>query len=197
MKDLVSTVIPGVNAAIEQGYADPDRLAIMGQSYGSYCTLALIAQTKRFKAAIIMAAVLHPDLFAAYLEMNSDGSAGATGYYEHGQGNMGGTPWEYRNRYFENSLLFLFDQIETPVLIGQGEKDGRLIASDSIFVALRRLGKEAEYRIYENEGHVITRQPNVLDFWQRRLEFLAERLNLTLDEQGGIVFEGDSAKSRR
>ena len=35
MEDLMGTVLPGVNAAIDQGYADPDRLAVMGQSYGS------------------------------------------------------------------------------------------------------------------------------------------------------------------
>ncbi len=197
VKDLVSDVIPGVNAAIDQGFADPDRLAVMGQSYGSYCSLALISQTKRFKAAIITAAVVHPDLAAGYLEMDQDGSSEWLGYYEHGQGNMGGTPWEYRDRYLQNSLLYRFDQIETPLLIGQGAKDGRLFASDATFTALKRLGKEVEYRIYEGEGHVIQRKPNVIDFWNRRLEFLAEHLDLTLDEKGGIVFEGDRAKSRK
>lgn len=196
MTDLMRTVMPGVNAVIEQGYADPDRLAIMGQSYGSYCTLSIIAQTTRFKAAIITAAVLNPDLFADYLPMSPEGAGASTGYYEHGQGNMGGTPWQYPDRYRENSPLFLFDRVETPLLIGQGEKDGRLIASDTTFVALQRLGKEVEYRIYEGEGHVITQKPNVLDFWKRRLDFFAEHLNLTLDEKGGVVFEGDRAKSR-
>jgi len=188
--------MPGVNATIEQGYADPDRLAIMGQSYGSYCTLSIIAQTTRFKAAIITAAVLNPDLFADYLPMSPEGAGSSTGYYEHGQGNMGGTPWQYPERYRENSPLFLFDQVETPLLIGQGEKDGRLIASDTTFVALQRLGKEVEYRIYEGEGHVITQKPNVLDFWKRRLDFLAEHLDLTLDDSGAVVLEGDRAKSR-
>ena len=74
MTDLMRTVMPGVNAIIEQGYADPDRLAIMGQSYGSYCTLSIIAQTTRFKAAIITAAVLNPDLFADYLPMSPEGA---------------------------------------------------------------------------------------------------------------------------
>ena len=83
------------------------------------------------------------------------------------------------------------------MLIGQGEKDGRLIASDTTFVALQRLGKEVEYRIYEGEGHVITQKPNVLDFWKRRLEFLAEHLDLTLDDSGCVVFDGDRAKSRK
>lgn len=196
MTDLMRTVMPGVNAAIEQGYADPDRLAIMGQSYGSYCTLSIIAQTTRFKAAIITAAVLNPDLFADYLPMSPEGAGGSTGYYEHGQGNMGGTPWQYPDRYRENSPLFLFDQVDTPLLIGQGEKDGRLIASDTTFVALQRLGREVEYRIYEGEGHVISQKPNVLDFWKRRLDFLAEHLDLTLDDRGAVVLEGDRAKSR-
>ena len=196
MRDLANTVLPGVNAAIEQGYADPDRLAVMGQSYGSYSTLALICQTHRFKAAVITAAVLHPDLFAAYLEMNPDGSPGSTGYYEHGQGNMGGTPWDHADRYRDNSPVFLFDQIDTPLLIGQGAQDGRLIPSDAIFVGLRRLGKEVEYRIYENEGHVLNHKPNVLDFWKRRLEFLAQHLNLKLDTKGAVIFEGGRAKAR-
>jgi dipeptidyl aminopeptidase/acylaminoacyl peptidase len=188
MEDLVETVIPGVNAAIEQGYADPGRLAVMGQSYGSYSTLALICQTHRFKAAVITAAVLHPDLFAAYLEMDADGHAASTGYYEHGQGNMGGTPWEYEDRYRANSPIFSFDRIDTPLLIGQGADDGRLIPSDAVFVGLQ---------IYEHEGHVLTRRANVLDFWERRLEFLAQHLDVRLDEKGAVVYEGERAKSRR
>lgn len=179
MRDLMATVMPGVNATIEQGYADPDRLAIMGQSYGSYSTLAIITQTDRFDAAVITAAVLHPDLFADYL--------GSTGYYEQGQGNMGGSIWEVPDRYLENSPLFRFDEIDTPLLIGQGEDDGDLVPSEAIFRALERLEKPVEYRVYEGEGHVITRRANVIDFWQRRLEFLAEHLDLEVDGQGAIL----------
>ena len=191
MEDLMGTVMPGVNAAIDQGYADPDRLAVMGQSYGSYSVLALITQTARFKAAIITAAVLHPDLFADYLA-----SEGASGYYEKGQGNMKGTIWEQRDRYFRNSPLFLFDRIQTPLLIGQGENDAALTAPDAIFLGLQRLGKSAEYRLYEGEGHVISQRPNVLDFWKVRLNFLAENLDLTYDDKGRILFDADRARGR-
>jgi dipeptidyl aminopeptidase/acylaminoacyl peptidase len=55
MRDLADTVMPGVNRLIELGIADPDRLAVMGQSYGSYSVLALVTQTTRFKAAVITA----------------------------------------------------------------------------------------------------------------------------------------------
>ncbi len=110
---------------------------------------------------------------------------------------MHGTIWERRDQYFRNSPVFLFDRIETPLLIGQGQNDGRLIASDAIFAGLQRLGKGVEYRLYEGEGHVITQRPNVLDFWKRRLDFLAEHLDVTVDEKGKVVFEGDRAKSRK
>ncbi|HUP43696.1 MAG TPA: prolyl oligopeptidase family serine peptidase, partial [Thermoanaerobaculia bacterium] len=136
--------------------------------------------------------------FASYLYMRPDGTAGTIGYYETGQGGMEGSIWERRDRYFENSPLFLFDRIETPLLIGQGDRDiwAGLAASDAIFVALRRLGKAVEYRIYEGEEHVITRKPNVIDFWQRRLEFLDQHLDLTRDERGRVIFDGERARPR-
>lgn len=173
MADLFRTVMPAVDAAIEQGFADPERLAVMGQSYGSYSTLALITQTTRFRAAVITAAVLHPDLLADYFR--------SIGYYEEGQGNMGGSIWEHPQRYLDNSPLLLFDRIETPLLIGQGERDGNLVPSEAIFTALQRLGKPVEYRLYGGEGHVISGAANVLDFWRRRLDFLADHLNVELD----------------
>jgi dipeptidyl aminopeptidase/acylaminoacyl peptidase len=182
-RDLIDTVMPGVNAAIEAGYADPDRLAIMGQSYGSYNTLAMITQTTRFKAAVITAAVLHPDLVADYLA----GFGGGTGYYEQGQGNMGGSIWEYPERYRENSPIFGFDRIETPLLVGQGENDGDLVPSDAIYTALERLDKPVEVRVYQGEGHVITQRANVLDFWERRLDFLAEHLRLDVAANGAVT----------
>jgi dipeptidyl aminopeptidase/acylaminoacyl peptidase len=109
---------------------------------------------------------------------------------------MGATIWEQRDRYFSNSPLFLFDRIETPLLIGQGENDGDLEPAEAIFAALQRLGKTVEYRLYQSEGHVIRQAPNVIDFWNRRLEFLAQHLDLTLDDKGAIVMDGARARSR-
>ncbi len=195
MADLVSTVITGVNATIEQGFTDPERVAVMGQSYGSYCTLSLIAQTRRFKAAIITGAVLHPDLVADYLG-GLDYGATKNLYYEGGQNSMGGTPWQYPRRYLDNSPLYLFDKIETPLLIGQGEIDKPLSASKDIFSALSRLGKDVEYRIYRNEGHVFDHKADVIDFWHRRVEFLDEYLHISRDSNGNAIFDGDHARTQ-
>jgi dipeptidyl aminopeptidase/acylaminoacyl peptidase len=176
VEDILDAVIPAVDAAVAQGYSDPDRLAVMGQSYGSYAVLALIAHTHRFKAAVVTGVLLNPDLLASYLQMEPDGSTRWIGYLEQGQGDLGGSPWEFRDRYIENSPIYSFDKIMTPLLIGQGAEDGRLDGADAAFVALRRLGKAVEYRLYEGEGHVLLQKANIRDFWRRRLDFLAERL---------------------
>ncbi len=52
MEDLAATVMPGVDSVIALGLADPDRLALMGHSYGGYSVFAILVQTNRFKAAV-------------------------------------------------------------------------------------------------------------------------------------------------
>lgn len=190
IEDLTDAVVSAVDALISDGLVDAERLAIMGQSYGSYCVLGIITRTSRFKAAVITAAVLHPDLLAAYLELTPEGSAPNIEYLEGGQGAMGGSPWEFPDRYRENSPIYKLDRIETALLIGQGKEDiGQLSAADAIFVGLRRLGKSVEYRLYAHEEHVITKKSNVIDFWNRRLQFLAEHLNVALDREGRVAVE--------
>jgi dipeptidyl aminopeptidase/acylaminoacyl peptidase len=153
MLDLTKTVLPGINKVIEMGIADPDRLGIMGHSYGGYSTLALIVQTKRFKAAI--EACGPGDLLENYGAMNKDGTAFGISIDEAGQGLMEGTPWQLRDRYIENSPFFYLDRVETPLLIIHGGADNSVgpFLGDQLFVSLRRLGKSAEYVKYDGEEH--------------------------------------------
>ncbi len=151
MLDLAKTVLPGVSKVIEMGIADPARLGVMGHSYGGYSTLALIVQTNRFKAAVM--ADGYGDLIGSYGQMAKDGSAYGIGIQEHAQGLMGGSPWQYRDRYLQNSPIFYLDRLETPLLIVHGGSDTTVapFLGDQIFVGLRRLGKEVEYAKYEGE----------------------------------------------
>ena len=176
MADLAKTVLPGVNKVIEMGIADADRLGVMGHSYGGYSTLALIVQTKRFKAAV--AADGFGDLISAYGQMNRDGSAFSTSNQEHGQGALGGTPWEFRERYIENSPILYLDRVETPLLIVHGSED-RIVKpflGDELFVALRRLGKEVVYAKYEGEGHAPASHANRLDLFTRMIAWFDKYL---------------------
>jgi dipeptidyl aminopeptidase/acylaminoacyl peptidase len=153
MADLAKTVLPGVSKVVEMGIADPDRLGIAGHSYGGYSVLSLAVQSTRFKAAVEMDG--YGDIVSAYGAMNKDGAAFHTSVQEGGQGSMGGTPWQVRDKYIENSPFFYLDSVTTPLLIIHGSNDTTAapFLGDELFVGLRRLGKEVEYAKYDGEGH--------------------------------------------
>jgi dipeptidyl aminopeptidase/acylaminoacyl peptidase len=169
MLDLAKTVLPGVDKVVDMGIADPTRLGVMGHSYGGYSVLSLIVQTKSFKAAL--AADGFGDLMASYGQMNKDGSAFGQSGAESGQVLMGGTPWQFPERYIENSPVFYLDRVETPLLIVHGAADAIVLPflSDETFAGLRRLGKEVVYAKYEGEEHspLYWSYANQLDFCHR------------------------------
>jgi dipeptidyl aminopeptidase/acylaminoacyl peptidase len=159
--DLVAGVTAAVNKAIELGIADPDCLGVSGLSYGGYATIALITQTQRFKAAVMTAG--SANLISKYGQLSESGDGAS--WFETGQGLMGGSPWQYPRRYIENSPIFDLDRVTTPLLIVHGESDAAFLAEE-VFVGLRRLGREAEYRKYMGEGHIpATGRENVTDYW--------------------------------
>jgi dipeptidyl aminopeptidase/acylaminoacyl peptidase len=177
MRDLADTILPGVNKAIELGVADADRLGVMGQSFGGYSTLSLLVQTPRFKAAIMRAGL--GSLIGLYGEMRKDGSAYAIGVIEDGPiGMRGTTPWEFRERYIENSPIFYLDRVQTPLFIVHGTEDSTVapFLADEVFVGLRRLGKEALYAKYQGEGHGLRMYTNQVDYWYRAIEWFDKHL---------------------
>jgi dipeptidyl aminopeptidase/acylaminoacyl peptidase len=178
MLDLVKTVLPGINKVIESGFADPDRLGIIGHSNGGYGVLGLLVQTSRFKAAVEVSGMA--DLIASYGQMDADGSAFATSYLEHGLDGLGGTPWDVPARYTENSPIFYLDRVETPLLMVHGSNDTtvRPFLGDEIYVALRRLGKNVEYVKYADEPHspLYWTLPSQQDFCRRVIEWFHQYL---------------------
>jgi dipeptidyl aminopeptidase/acylaminoacyl peptidase len=168
--DLVSAVIPAVNKVVELGIADPGRLGLSGQSFGGYNTIALITRTSIFKAAVAASAAA-TDLFEGYSRFVG-GVPAQQGYYEEGQGGMHGTPWEYRERYLQNSPYFFLDRVTTPLLIERGLQDHISSANGGVYLALKRLNKEVEFLEYGTEDHVVQQPANVIDFWQRRIDWM-------------------------
>lgn len=153
MVDLMKSVMPGIDKAVELGVADPKRIGVTGHSYGGYSTLSLIVQSPRFKAAVMRAGL--GDLVGGYGQLSPDGTNYGLAWSESGQGRMGGSPWEFRERYLENSPIFYLDRVQTPVLIIHGSED-RAVSSylaDEVFTGLRRLGKTVTYVRYEGEDH--------------------------------------------
>lgn len=168
--DVLKAVIPAVDKVIDMGIADADRLAAGGVSNGGFATLALIAQTPRFKAAIANNG--YGDIGAFY------GYEGWSEFLENGFGAMGVPPWEAPLRYVNNSPFYQLDRVRTPVLIQVGELDtGFNELSTQIYVGLKRLGREATLLKYPDEGHGVFKSANVADYWNRVVQFLDAHLN--------------------
>ena len=179
VQEIVRSVIPGVNKVIEMGIADPERLGIIGHSHGGYSVLGMITQVQRFKAAVCWAG--SGNLVSMYGQMDSDGTSHWIDWAERGLGSIGGSLWEVRERYIENSPIFYLDHVNTPLLIVQGGSD-RITTpnhSEEIFVGLRRLGKEVEYARYEGEDHAFWHYPNRVDFCNRLIRWFDQWLKPT------------------
>ena len=178
MVDLMKSVLPGIDRAIEAGVADPDRIGVTGHSYGGYSTLCLIAQSTRFKAAVMRAGM--GDMIGQYGQLAPDGTNYGLAWAEKGQGRMGGTPWEFRDRYLENSPYLYLDRVKTPLLIIHGGKDDAVppYLADEVFSGLRRLGREVTYARYEGEGHWegTWGYPNQVDSLERAIAWFDRHL---------------------
>ncbi len=178
MLDLLKTVMPGVDKVVELGVADPQRIGIMGHSYGGYSTLALLVQSRRFKAAVVRAGL--GDLVSAYGHFSEKGTNYLLPWAEEGQGRMGGTPWEVRSSYVENSPFYYLDRIEAPILLVHGGDDPSVPAylTDQVFSGLRRLGKRVEYARYLGESHSEEgwSLPNQIDYLRRAIGWFDRHL---------------------
>ncbi|NYT83172.1 S9 family peptidase [Alcaligenaceae bacterium] len=165
-------ITDGVQWLIEEGIADPDRIAIYGGSYGGYATLAGITYT--------------PDLYAAAVDyvgvsnlltfMNT-----IPPYWKPmlvKMHSMVGDPDTDRARLEATSPALNADRIKTPLFIAQGAHDPRVNKdeSDQMVKALRDRGVEVEYMVKDNEGHGFHNDENKFEFYERMERFLAKHL---------------------
>ena len=176
MRDLLKSVMPAIDKAVEIGVVDPDRLAVTGQSAGGYATIAIIAQTTRFKAAIMNAGF--GDLTGFYGSMSlATGDGNWIPWLETLTGGMGAGPWDSAQTFVQNSPIYFLNRVETPLIIQAGSADSAIVPfSDQVFVGLKRLGKDVTYLRYGGEGHVLAAQANLVDYWKRVIAFLDEHV---------------------
>ena len=176
-------VQPAIDRAIELGFIDPSRLALMGHSLGGYAVNCLISETDRFKAAVTLSGM--SNLSSAYGTFDARSRYGDMddalpvhwGWYanfEAGHQRMGAPPWRDFERYNRNSPLAHVEKIRTPVLLVHGDNDfTALQQSEEFYLALNRAGKRARYIRYAGEGHNIEGKANLthlydhIDAWLR------------------------------
>ena len=144
----VEDILAGVDAMVERGIADPDRLGVMGWSNGGFLVNCLITKTDRFKAASSGAGVLHQ-----VMQWGMEDTPGHVINY------MENLPWRDRDAYRRGSPLYDLDKVKTPTLIHVGAEDARVPAAHSrtLYRALKHyLHVPTELVVYPGAGHGLT-----------------------------------------
>jgi len=179
MLRLTNGVLPAVDEAVRLGIADPQKLFLMGHSFGGFSTYGLVTQTNRFKRAVACAGL--SDLISLYSQFDARQryeprlTDGMEGMFESGQVAMGAPPWQDLNRYLRNSPIFSVDRVSTPLMIIQGDMDYVAIQQgEEFFASLHRLGKRASFVRYWGEGHVLRSPANAQDMWKRIFAWFEE-----------------------
>lgn len=163
-KSCYNAVVSGTQALIREGFVDAANIGVQGHSWGGYQIAHLLNKTNLFKCAESGAPVVN--MFSAYGGIRWGSGMSRMFQYEHTQSRIGGTIWEYRDRYIENSPIFELYKTNTPVLILHNDKDAAVPWYQGIeyFVALRRLNKPAWLLNYNGEPHWPVKLPNRKDF---------------------------------
>ena len=167
-------LLDAVDWAVEQGIADPKRVAIMGGSYGGYATLVGLTMTPEVFACGVD--IVGPSNIVTLLNTIPPYWAPAIQLFKDRVGDH--TTEEGRKFLASRSPLTYVDQIKRPLLIGQGANDPRVkqSESDQIVKAMQQKGIPVTYVLYPDEGHGFARPENRLSFYAVAEAFLAQHL---------------------
>jgi dipeptidyl aminopeptidase/acylaminoacyl peptidase len=136
-------VIAAVDHVIALGWADPERLAVTGYSYGGYLTNVVITRTDRFKAAASGAG--HSYIVANY----------GHDIYQKWYNWELGPPWENREKYDRLSPLLQAGRVRTPTIFLGGREDWNVpvINAELFYQSLRKKGVPSELIVYPDAHH--------------------------------------------
>jgi len=141
----------GVDAAIDKGYIDKDRLYVTGGSGGGVLTCWMIGKTNRFRAAVTVYPVVNWYSFVLYSDI-----PWTANYW------FPGMPWDNVDIYESKNLLSVVKNVKTPTMVLTGEADYRTPMPDSeqYYAALKLLGVESVLVRVPDEPHGISVRPS-------------------------------------
>ena len=178
-------LIDATEWAVAQGVTTPDRIAIMGGSYGGYATLAGVTMTPdKFACGVD---IVGPSNLETLLKtIPAYWEAGKVQFYKRmGDPNTA----EGLALLKERSPLYLADKIKVPLLIGQGANDPRVNVAESeqIVNAMKARNIPVTYVVFPDEGHGFARPANSLAFFGITEQFLGKCLGGRAEALGDDV----------
>jgi len=170
-QSALKCVVPAIQAVVDKGFVDEKAIGIQGHSWGGYQTAYMITQTTRFRAASAGAPVAN--MTSAYSGIRWGTGLPRQFQYEHTQSRIGASLWEAPMLYLENSPVFRANQIQTPLLMIQNDADDAVpwYQGIELYLAMRRLGKEAYLFTYNGEPHGLRKRRNQKDYTMRLQQF--------------------------
>ncbi|MDQ0208554.1 S9 family peptidase [Alkalicoccobacillus murimartini] len=153
-----------VDYMIEQGYAEKDKILLMGGSYGGYMALLLHGRhPEYFKAVVDIFGV--SNLFSFYDSVPE--------FWKPIMKQWIGDPVDDKERFTRDSPTTYLETMTKPMLVIQGANDPRVVKaeSDQIVESLRAQGTDIEYIVFEDEGHGFSKKENEITVSERVLAF--------------------------
>ena len=180
MANMMPAITSSLDAAIDTGFVDPERVAIAGHSFGGYIALAVAVQTDRFRAVIAQAPVANLTSmygqFLPYMKKDAAKFRRVTSGFAivRGQARMHVAPWAAPSKYIRNSPLFGVQNVTTPIMLIHGDLDGVGVVAqaEEMFTALREERKDVVFGRYFGEHHQTLQPQNQSDMWRRIFGFL-------------------------
>ena len=182
MPRIMAAIDAALDGAIEAGFVDEDRMALIGHSFGGYAALSVAVQSDRFQA--IISAMMISNITSFYGTFSPMGRIDSN-RFEHPAdmrrpGNVAGpfklksNSWEAPDRFVRNSPLFSVENVSTPILLLAGDLDTstQITQAEEIFTALYREEKDVQFVKYFGEHHRIEQPQNQRDIWYRVFSFL-------------------------
>lgn len=167
---------PAVATMLETGMIDPERVGLIGHSWGGYQTTFMATVSDVFSAAVAGAPLTN--LFSMYLSIYWNTGGTDARIFEISQGRMEVPFWEDEASYRANSPVFHIETMNTPLLMAQGTEDGAVDFNQGVefYNAARRADKDFVFLVYNGENHGFTREPNQRDYHRRIIEWFAHYL---------------------
>ena len=175
-------LMTGVDKVIDMGVADPQRLGVMGWSYGGFMTSWIVTQTHRFKAASAGAPVTNL--------MSFNGTADIPAFVPD---YFGGQFWEVMDIYQKHSAMFNVKGVKTPTMIQHGEADIRVPISQGyeFYNALKAQGVPTRMLVLPRQPHGPTEPKMQLQAMQANLEWFEKYIG---KENGGASRQSATSK---
>jgi len=163
----------GKNWLEEQDYIDPDKIGIIGGSYGGFMTMAAMTfEPEVFKVGVNIYGVTN--WIRTLRSIPAWWESSRNQLYK----EMGDPYSSDSIRLYNISPLFHAKKIKNPVMVLQGANDPRVlqIESDEIVKAAREGGAYVEYLLFEDAGHGFVKKQQQVEGYERILTFLNEHL---------------------